>query len=168
MEKEKLNLAEILKDAPKGTKLWSPICGECELKEVIDLRGMLYPIAVRTFKDGLKADFTSDGRYDVKYKGECMLFPSKEQRDWDKFEAPKKKVVTVLGPGSPVLVRDNSNERWHFNVFSHIDNDDPEPSYVCVFETWMCCIPYNVDTCHLINTGDPCPIDYEIKFEKEV
>lgn len=26
-----LNLVEILQDAPKGTKLWSPLCGECEL-----------------------------------------------------------------------------------------------------------------------------------------
>ena len=27
---ENINLVEILKDAPRGTKLWSPLCGEYE------------------------------------------------------------------------------------------------------------------------------------------
>ena len=28
---ENINLVEILKNAPRGTKLWSPLCGECSL-----------------------------------------------------------------------------------------------------------------------------------------
>ena len=31
-----MNIAEILKDAPKGTKLYSPLFGEVELKSVSD------------------------------------------------------------------------------------------------------------------------------------
>ena len=31
---EKLNLVEILKDCPKGTKLYSPIFGEVELDKI--------------------------------------------------------------------------------------------------------------------------------------
>ena len=33
---ENLNLVEILKDAPKGTKLWSPICGYCEFLKIVN------------------------------------------------------------------------------------------------------------------------------------
>lgn len=33
MEKE-INIAEILKDKPQGTKLYSPICGECKLSYI--------------------------------------------------------------------------------------------------------------------------------------
>lgn len=36
-----LDLTEILKDAPKGTKLWSPICGECELSKIVNDAKML-------------------------------------------------------------------------------------------------------------------------------
>ena len=32
-----MNIAEILKDAPKGTKLYSPLFGEGELKSVSDV-----------------------------------------------------------------------------------------------------------------------------------
>ena len=31
---ENLDLTKILKDAPKGTKLWSPICGDCVLDKI--------------------------------------------------------------------------------------------------------------------------------------
>lgn len=32
----KINIAKILKDKPKGTKLYSSACGKCELKEADD------------------------------------------------------------------------------------------------------------------------------------
>lgn len=34
MEQNKINVAALLKDCPKGTKLYSPICGEYELEEL--------------------------------------------------------------------------------------------------------------------------------------
>lgn len=34
--KEKINIAKILKDKPRGTKLYSSACGKCELKEADD------------------------------------------------------------------------------------------------------------------------------------
>lgn len=33
---EKINVAEILKDKPQGTKLYSSACGKCKLEEVDD------------------------------------------------------------------------------------------------------------------------------------
>lgn len=75
----KLNIAEILKDCPKGTKLYSPLCGECELSEIDGN-------TIRIFDSNANYYLYHDGSY-VK-TGECLLFPSKENRDWGKFKKP--------------------------------------------------------------------------------
>lgn len=81
---DNLNLVEILKDAPKGTKLWSPLCGECELVAVEE--NYSYPISCKT-SDGKDINFTHLGKYYSIFKnGECVLFPSKENRDWSTFK----------------------------------------------------------------------------------
>ena len=104
MEKEKLDLTKILKDCPKGTKLYSPIFGKVEFSHIITKND--YPIWVRTEHSGLE-DFSSDGRFYNNYSdSECMLFPSKEQRDWDKFVAPKPD----LPEGTWVMCEDNIRE----------------------------------------------------------
>ena len=89
---ETLNLIEKLKECPKGTPLYSPLFGEVEFdcvceNGVLDTR--IY-VAV-TGKDGHRFydDFAADGRYYRYDNAECLLFPSKENRDWSKFNAPK-------------------------------------------------------------------------------
>lgn len=92
MSKE-LNIAEILKDKPKGTKLYSPLCGDCWLVSADykgDEFGKNFPIIVSRDKDdGVKAlktiSLTAQGTL-FENVGECMLFPSKEMRDWKKFQ----------------------------------------------------------------------------------
>lgn len=82
----KNNIAEILKDKPKGTKLYSPIFGKCVfcyVREVID------DICVK--HNGEKAFFSSEGLYNT--LGEVMLFPSKEMRDWSKFSWKKGDIL---------------------------------------------------------------------------
>lgn len=76
---ENLNLIEILKDVPKGTRLYSPIFGECEFENV-DSDG------VYVIHDGVVRIFSYDGRYYEGF-GECLLFPSKENKDWLSFKA---------------------------------------------------------------------------------
>ena len=78
-----MSLAEILKNCPKGMKLYSPIYGEVEFEEISVITGS---IGCKT--DGCTVYFHSDGTYYT--GGECMLFPSKEQRDWDDFMIPFK------------------------------------------------------------------------------
>ena len=76
---EKINIAEILKDKPNGTRLYSPIFGECTFCCV---REDTNDICVNQH-NGEKALFDSKGLY---YNtGEVMLFPSKQMRDWRKF-----------------------------------------------------------------------------------
>ena len=77
-----INIAEILKDCPKGTKLYSPLCGECTLHSVIDNY-----IKVEDKEEYIRG-FLSNGK--ITLCGECQLFPSKDQRDWNKFHRPFK------------------------------------------------------------------------------
>lgn len=77
----KINIAELLEDCPRGMELYSPIFGEVYLDKI---RPHL-AIVVTTDKEqgDFKEEFLYDGRYGM--KGGCMLFPSKDQRDWSKF-----------------------------------------------------------------------------------
>ena len=80
----KINIAEILKDCPKGMKLYSLIYGEVELS-LIDDTNDNYPICIKTNLGSL-VNFTKDGRYAIRFPtAECLLFPSSEMRDWTKF-----------------------------------------------------------------------------------
>lgn len=83
---ENLNLVEILKDCPKGTKLYSPIFGDVELVKVY-LHDEKFPIEVKLQSNAFDC-FSKDGRIFTEFNGECILFPSREQRDWSKFTAP--------------------------------------------------------------------------------
>ena len=67
MNNENINIADILRDCPKGTKLYSPIFGECIFVEVWD-QG-IYPI--RAYQDGILREFTEYGKYCFNFKGEC-------------------------------------------------------------------------------------------------
>lgn len=85
---ENLNLVELLKDCPKGTKLYSTVFGEVEYVGIAKESG--YPIIFRTSKNTTNA-VTSEGTHFDCFDGECTLFPSKEQRDWSKFKTKKDK-----------------------------------------------------------------------------
>lgn len=81
----KINIAEILCDMPKGTKLYSPLFGECEL---IGVDNSKYPIAIKAQRiDGaISKGIMKDGRYFDGYEeAECSLFPSARMRNWNKF-----------------------------------------------------------------------------------
>lgn len=85
---QKLNIAEILKNKPRGTKLYSMIHGKCSSEAVTD---EIFKINFCTSKFGL----TQSGectliKFGNMYDGgECIIFPSKEMRDWSKFQWEK-------------------------------------------------------------------------------
>ncbi len=80
-----MNIANLLKYCPKGTKLYSTAFGEVEL---IDTSSLANTILVQNNHD-TPFTFYSDGSYIL--DGECILFPSKDQRDWSKFRLPLKR-----------------------------------------------------------------------------
>ena len=152
-----LNLVEILKDCPSGTKLYSTILGEVELDYVEN--GGEYPIKI--LLNGDTDSFTKEGRLFSEFEEECVLFPSKEQRDWSKFKVKKPKFdPNTLKSFDKVLVRDRYNEAWMCTFFSHIVKDEDTYPYACGYDMFTYCIPYNDETKHLVGTTEEAPEYY--------
>ena len=159
---ENLNLVEILKDCPKGTKLYSTIFGDVNF-QLIDEFDKFHPIIVRT-DENYDERFTADGRrYYFRYNsGECTLFPSKDQRDWSKFKIKKPKFdPKTLQPFDKVLVLDANEDFWRCTFFSHIKGTKFDTHrYATTYGNHNCCIPYNDDTKHLVGTNVEAPEFY--------
>lgn len=112
---EKLNIAEILKDCPKGMELYSPLCGKCVFDRVC------FGTIVCTRQNKQNITFTNKGYYmlPVSDDCECMIFPSKENRDWSTFQKPFKEgdiAVTEKGHIHLLRTKDSSycayREEW--------------------------------------------------------
>lgn len=103
---EKINIANKLKHCKKGTKLYSPLFGEVEFENVDDK----IEIIVHTDEGEIyKVSFEKDGKYYIIYKdAECLLFPSKDNRDWNSFQ--------VLEEGHRVMCSDNANT-WSLRLY---------------------------------------------------
>ena len=84
METKEINIAEILKDCPKGMSLYSVVYGEVKLSEVNN-QGIF--VAYKPENERvIQLHFFEDGKYNE--DGECVLFPSSDQRNWSRFEPP--------------------------------------------------------------------------------
>lgn len=103
---EKLNLVDILKDCPKGTKLYSTIYGDVEFESINEDKS--HPIIVRIDDDHTEC-FSIDGKIYSFYYGECTLFPSREERDWSKFKLDGLKAADAE-PNLASLWHDASEE----------------------------------------------------------
>ena len=166
---ENLDLTKILKNCPKGTKFYSPVWGEVSFYKIHEKE--LYIIEISTI-NGYKY-LTKEGYYINVDGAECILFPSKDQRDWSKFVIPWRKKERfdpkTLKPFDKVLVKCtsiyNSNLVWRVGLFSYfhveddsiivytLGSDDNTPnSYV---------IPYNDNTKYLVNTAHEAPEYYK-------
>lgn len=113
-----MNIAEILKCCFIGTKLYSLVDGEVFLEKV-ESTGH-YPIEV-VANDGNTRYFTKDGLlFSNRPNGECVLFPSKEQRDWNKFRLPVKKgdIMMIIDGTCPFI----ATGEWHNDIL---------PKYIC-------------------------------------
>lgn len=154
---EDLDLTKILKDCPEGTKLYSPIFGDVEFLGASQYEDTKCPIRVRLSDNALNSfTFTKDGRVFAEHDGECMLFPSKNQRDWSKFKPKKIKFdPKAFQPFDRVLVRDERNKKWECSLFSIYC-----PCVTIINTSYKYCIPYNDDTKHLVGTSDEAPEFY--------
>ena len=155
---ENIDLTKILKNCPKGWKLYSPILGEIDFSKIHD---DVY--AIITVQGCRTASFTKEGFYYADVDGECLLFPSKEQRDWSKFTAPWYKKgkfdPNTLQPFNKVLVRDKDAD-WRCSFFSHIRCFGNMFPYNTIGGIYQYCIPYNDETKHLVGTAEEAPEFY--------
>ena len=114
-----MNIAEILKYCQTGMKLYSSIHGEVEFI-CVNKYNDKYPIKCKD-KSEYEVLFTSDGRVFHNYpNAECIIFPSKEQRDWSKFRIPIKKgdIMMKIDGTAPFIA---TGEMYH----------DISPKYIC-------------------------------------
>lgn len=142
-----MNIAELLKDYPSGTELYSSIFGEVRFLYLMSCS--LYPIICKVIRSGYIVSFTEDGKRNIT-DAEPTLFPSKTQRDWSKFVLPNQETKSKFTPFDKVLVRDSDEGVWKCYLFSHIDVD----GYYCLRSCWKQCIPYEGNEC-LLGTNKP-------------
>ena len=160
---ENIDLTKILKDCPKGTKFYTSVWGEASFERILE-RGF-YTIGIDTLS-GYKY-LTKEGRYINADDAECILFPSKDQRDWSKFTAPwykkEKFDPKTLKPFDRVLIRIDGGDVycWFADFVSAptIEKYDLLPSVMSNKDANMI-IPYNDDTKHLVGTTDEAPEYY--------
>lgn len=135
------NLVNILKHCPKGTKLYSPIFGEVTFTRISDSNNILGK-ATKSNGEITSVAFTSLGRCYCEFpNSECVLFPSKDQRDWDKFRIPTKKGDVIMFNGQvPCLVTgDYSQDK----------------------KNWVCGLLEDGDFCtNIIHPSEWCPCFY--------
>lgn len=160
---EKLDLVEILKDCPKGTKLYLSTLGCYVSLEWVDKR-IQHPIRVIPIGSKEVIDLTRYGQSRREYPdGDCILWPSKECRDWSKFKVPVEKFdYSTLKPFDKVLVRDIFHDEWRCALFTCMINN----SMFCS-NRWKQGIPYNDETKHLAGTTDK-PDEKYIWWEEEL
>ena len=165
---ENLDLTKILKGCPIGTEFYSSIFGEVSFVEIQNYYNK-YPIKLQAYNKSThsttKIEYAEDGRSSYIFNGECTLFPSKDQRDWSKFERfwdkqKEKFDPKTLKPFDKVLAKDGFSSKWTCSFFSHMDNDVSFPVY-CSGGYFKVCIPYNEETKHLVGTRDDCPEYYK-------
>lgn len=163
---ENIDLTKILKGCPEGTELYHKGYGTVYFV-LIDIN-LDYPILLSLYKDGYaNTSLTKYGKFNATFDGECLLFPSKEQQDWSKFERfwDKSKIERfnpkTFQPFDKILVRDDDDKIWHANLFSHINNVYVKYKINSISTIHRCAIPYNEETKHLIGTTDDCPEYYK-------
>lgn len=153
---ENIDLTKILENCPKRTEFWSDDYGIVRFDSIFI--GADTPIRV-TRPDEYYSHYTKEGWHCKEMPGSCLLWPSRDCRDWSKFTAPwlKKERFDpkTLKAFDKIIFKGHG--MWFCGLFSHIHN-----SYACVGETYYkCVIPYNDDTKHLLGTKDEAPDFYK-------
>lgn len=126
---EKINIADILKDKPQGTKLYADAFGELSL-ECVNLNSIY--VKTKTFNC---CSFYSDGKFNR--NGEPILFPSKEMDDWSKFAWKKGDILVSNDYGTEVIF-----DKWYDDTYTsfyckHYLNSENKNKIV-YYEEFLC------------------------------
>jgi hypothetical protein len=132
----KINITTILKNKPKDTKLYSTVHGKCTLEAITD---EIFKINFCTSKFGL----TQSGectliKFGNMYDGgECIIFPSKEMRDWSKFQWEKGDILISNDGGTEVIF-----DKWYDDTYTsfyckHYLNSENKNKIV-YYEEFLC------------------------------
>lgn len=112
MEQKDIDVYEILKEMPIGTKLYTPLCG------------MVWFSYLTTDKEEKKAIWTENEDGEVSFNkngrwmkgGEVMIFPSNEMRDWSKIAWKKGDVLMASVDNICIFDKWNNDEYTEFDA----------------------------------------------------
>lgn len=157
---ENIDLTNILNNCPKDWKFYSVVHGDVYFRRFYSLDKILFTYNKDAEYDN---DLITDNYGKLADTGECIVFPSKDQRDWSKFDAPWYKKdkfdPNTFQPFDRVIVRDVIGQNWECGIFSHIEERD-DYKFMCTGSCYCFCIPYNEHTKHLVGTTDEAPEYY--------
>lgn len=132
----KINITTILKNKPKGTKLYSTVHGKCTFEAITD---EIFKINFCTSKFGLTQSgectlIKFGNMYD---DGECIIFPSKEMRDWSKFQWEKGDILISNDGGTEVIF-----DKWYDDTYTsfyckHYLNSE-DKNKIVYYEEFLC------------------------------
>ena len=161
-----IDLTKILKNCPKGWEFYSSVYGNVKFCRIENeaYYPIVFSIVHKNNAEGL-GSVTERGLSNCFCNGECTFFPSKDQRDWNKFSAPwykkEKFDPNTLKPFDKIIARNFIGGTWKCDLFSHIEK--PSNTY-CPYKgigySYIHGIPYNDDTKHLVGTKDEAPEYY--------
>ena len=135
-----INIADILKDCPKGTELYSPICGNCKLLKIYNGLGLdVINDADEVF------NFSYDGRYNL--NGECCIFPSKDNRDWNTFRPFKDgDILTYTSNHTTTFIYRNKDNEPHLSTSFYVAcNDAPSHNFLIYNKYTLIALNENCD-----------------------
>ena len=167
-EKELINVANILRNEPKGTPLYCSVYGDVAL-DCITYEGIRCT-AFFSSAAPIGISFDEYGRIITGFNNdecECTLFPSREQKRWESFVPQAHKYQ--YEPFEKVLVRSNLKDCWKPAFFAfYVPSSQYSYEVVNGGETcrYRFCVPYNDATKHLIGTSEPSDFE-EFKAEEE-
>ena len=126
--KEKINIAEILKNKPQGTKLYADAFGELSIEDIYAEGKDELGITLSS-KDGDELLFYNNGKYNI--YGEPILVPSKSMHDWSKFAWKKGDVLVSEGRGRLHVIFEGFNDDTYttFKGKHYICNYDDNEDY---------------------------------------
>lgn len=159
---ENIDLTKILEGCPVGTEFYHVVYGrvwltgiclddDCPIK--LSLHNGPYT----------NTTLTKKGTFSKKYGGGCLLFPSKDQRDWSKFQPKKPKFdPKTLLPFDRVLAKRGyeSYHTWYPDFICRPTTDIDDTIFCIGIRDVAIVIPYNDDTKHLVGTTDEAPEYY--------
>jgi hypothetical protein len=130
-----INVLEVLESKPNGTKLWCVLFGKCFLNG-IDINN-IRPIRIGIEK-GDTFKLTANAKLSDKYiDGDCLLYPSKEMRDWSRFAWKKGDILISSDGGTEVIF-----DKWYDDTYTsfyckHYLNSEDENKIV-YYEGFIC------------------------------
>lgn len=126
----KINVAEILKDKPENTKLYSPLFGDVYFSYIKDS-------IINVKHHGGITKFFDNSRYYNYPESEPLLFPSKEMRDWSKY-AWKRGDVLVSDDGCIEVIFDKWYDDTYTNFYGKHYLDSENENDIVYIEAFIC------------------------------